>query len=263
MATLEQIGPSYQDTSLWRALAGMRIEPDGAVLTFTARLAREQGWSWRHAKAVMAEYSRFLYLAVTGDRPVTPSQDVDEAWHLHLTYTRHYWDELCGRILGKPLHHDPTEGGAAQQAHFVDQYAATLARYETVFGAPPRPDIWPVPALRIAPPPRQRWPRLVAAGMVSLAAAACTTLAANGGAGGDVVPLVLVAVATLGLVIVLARMANSRAAGGRREQAAGGDGGAGYAGGDSDCNSNDSSSGGDGNAGGCSGGGCGGGCGGS
>ncbi|MFN3726904.1 MAG: glycine-rich domain-containing protein [Allosphingosinicella sp.] len=147
---------SYRDTALWQALADMRIEREGASATFARRLGRKQGWGKRHTYAVIEEYRRFLYLAVTGDRPVTPSDDVDEAWHLHLTYTRHYWDELCGRILGKPLHHDPTEGGAAQQAHFQDQYRATLERYEAVFGEPPRPDIWRVPALSR----KRRWTRL-------------------------------------------------------------------------------------------------------
>ena len=149
---------SYRDTPLWQALAAMRIEREGASATFARRLGRKQGWGKRHTYAVIEEYRRFLYLAATGDRPVTPSDDVDEAWHLHLTYTRHYWDELCARILGRPLHHDPTEGGAAQQAHFKDQYAATLARYELVFGEPPRADVWPAPGAESRR--LRRWPRL-------------------------------------------------------------------------------------------------------
>jgi hypothetical protein len=147
---------SYRDAPLWQALAAMRIEREGATATFARRLGRKQGWGKRHTYAVIEEYRRFLYLAATGERPVTPSDDVDEAWHLHLTYTRHYWDELCGRILGKPLHHDPTEGGADQQAHFRDQYEATLARYEAMFGEPPRADVWPAPG---AARQTWRWPR--------------------------------------------------------------------------------------------------------
>ena len=149
---------SYRDTPLWQALADMRIEREGAVATFARRLGRKQGWGKRHTYSVIEEYRRFLYLAATGDRPVTPSDDVDAAWHLHLTYTRHYWDELCGRILGKSLHHDPTEGGAAQQAHFRDQYAATLARYEIVFGEPAPPGVWPAPGSASRLP--RRWSRL-------------------------------------------------------------------------------------------------------
>ena len=48
-------------------------------------------------------------------RLVQPSSEqVDAAWHLHLTYTRSYWDRFCKETLGQPLHHDPTRGGPAE-----------------------------------------------------------------------------------------------------------------------------------------------------
>jgi hypothetical protein len=78
----------------------MRIEPTGAEMRFVDRLARENGWSGHHAAAVYQEYLRFLYLAGTSAGPLTPSDAVDQAWHLHLLYSRHYWEVLCGRILG-------------------------------------------------------------------------------------------------------------------------------------------------------------------
>jgi hypothetical protein len=34
---------------------------------------------------------------------VTPSEQVDQVWHLHLTYTRSYWDEFCPNVLGQPF----------------------------------------------------------------------------------------------------------------------------------------------------------------
>ncbi|HZG47655.1 MAG TPA: hypothetical protein VEZ41_15510 [Allosphingosinicella sp.] len=251
----------YRTDPLWLSLAEMRVEPPGAALTFTARLARDQRWSRRHAEAVMEEYRRFIFLAATGSRPVTPSRDVDEAWHLHLTYSRHYWDELCGRILGRPLHHDPTEGGAAQQAHFFDQYAATLARYEAVFGEPPRPDIWPSPAIRFGRPEPRRWPRLAAAGSISLAAAGCTALA-GASAGGGTVAIVLV----IGMLVLLVGVLSSavvRGASQKRKKDEGDGGGAtttSSSTGNRDGKDTDSADSGDGGDG---GGGCGGGCGGS
>jgi len=51
------------------SLAAMRIAPEGAALTFEARLAREQGWSSARAARVVEEYRRFLYLAATNGRP--------------------------------------------------------------------------------------------------------------------------------------------------------------------------------------------------
>jgi uncharacterized protein (TIGR04222 family) len=60
-----------------------------------------------------------------------------------LTYTRSYWDRLCGEVLRRPLHHDPTQGGVQEQARFVDLYQQTLASYERLLGHQPPAEIWP------------------------------------------------------------------------------------------------------------------------
>lgn len=125
-------------------LQSFAFDAPGAPLDFTRRLARENGWQLAHAVRAIDEYRRFVWLAMRAGHPVTPSPAVDEVWHLHLCYTRSYWDELCGRVLGRPLHHDPTRGGAAEGAKFVDWYTRTLASYRRHFGEPPR-DLWPPP----------------------------------------------------------------------------------------------------------------------
>src|SRR5262245_38242781 len=103
---------SSDDTGLLHAILHFDIDDsNNNPLPFAARLARENGWSRSYADRVIAEYKRFVYLAVTGTWPVCPSEDVDAAWHLHLTYTRSYWDRFCGKVLGRLLHHDPTKGG--------------------------------------------------------------------------------------------------------------------------------------------------------
>jgi uncharacterized protein (TIGR04222 family) len=112
------------------------------------RLARENGWELAFARRVVDEYKRFVYLAMTAGHEVTPSDEVDQAWHLHLTYTRSYWDELCGKTLGRPLHHGPTRGGQAEGERFREQYAQTLASYRTAFGQEPPPDVWPAASIR-------------------------------------------------------------------------------------------------------------------
>lgn len=130
-------------TALWHRLEAHMIGPDDASLTFAARLARENRWSLAHAQAVIGEYKRFCYLAMTAGHEVTPSDAVDQAWHLHLTYTRDYWQEFCPKVLGTDLHHGPTRGGSAERGRFYHQYAATLAAYESAFGAAPPINIWP------------------------------------------------------------------------------------------------------------------------
>lgn len=130
------------DHPVWQSLAAYRVGPDDAALTFEARLARENGWTAGQAERVMVEYRRFLFLAVVAGHPVTPSDAVDQAWHLHLSYSRDYWDRLCPDVLGRALHHGPTAGGEAEHQRYFDQYAQTMASYEQWFDAPPPAGIW-------------------------------------------------------------------------------------------------------------------------
>jgi uncharacterized protein (TIGR04222 family) len=102
------------------------------------------------------EYRRFCFLACISERPLTPSEAVDQVWHLHLTHSRDYWEHYCGKVLQRALHHDPTIGGAAAGRRYVDQYAETLLRYEQHFGLPPA-RWWPAAHARFAHPERWRW----------------------------------------------------------------------------------------------------------
>lgn len=123
-------------SELWQRLAAYDIGPTHASLTFTQRLARENRWTHAFSERVIREYKHFCYLAVTAGMEVTPSDAVDQAWHLHLTYTRDYWERFCPEVLGMPLHHGPTQGGAGERDRFFVQYAATLKAYEDVFRQP-------------------------------------------------------------------------------------------------------------------------------
>ena len=138
---------------LWARLNTFDLDVTGASLPFSQRLARDNGWSPAFARRVVLEYKRFVYLAATCGHPVTPSDEVDQAWHLHLVYTHSYWDELCGQLLGFPLHHGPTKGGGAEGHKFQDWYARTLASYQAAFGTLPPADVWPPAAQRFGDAP--------------------------------------------------------------------------------------------------------------
>ncbi len=141
---------ALSDDCLWKTLSDFQIGAPDADLSFSTRLATENGWSQNYADRVVEEYRRFLYLAMRSERPVTPSDQVDQAWHLHLSYTKSYWDELCAEVLERPLHHDPTKGGSAQQKKFSEQYEFTLAAYRKFFGEDPPADIWPPTEIRFS-----------------------------------------------------------------------------------------------------------------
>ena len=137
-----------QPTDLWQRIEAFQLDDPDHELTFSQRLARENDWSHAFALRVIDEYKRFVYLAMTAGHEVTPSDEVDQAWHLHLTYTRSYWGELCGEVLGAPLHHGPTKGGAKEGERFEDQYEQTLQSYRDAFNAEPPTDIWPPATVR-------------------------------------------------------------------------------------------------------------------
>ncbi|MGH1541396.1 MAG: glycine-rich domain-containing protein [Arenicella sp.] len=128
---------------IWEALQKLTFSEAGADLTFAQRLARENGWTQEYAERSIQEYKRFIYLIAIGDQPMTPSDQVDQVWHLHLTYTRSYWHEMCRDILGFELHHGPTKGGKQQASLFFEQYTMTLGSYQKVFGEQAPADIWP------------------------------------------------------------------------------------------------------------------------
>ena len=132
------------DKVLWARLEAMEIDPPDATTRFHHRLKQYNKWTDEFAGRVTKEYRRFLYLAARAGHPVTPSDTVDQAWHLHLIYTRHYWEELCGKILGLQLHHEPSAGGAVESSKFERQYERTIESYQAAFGEAPPADIWPV-----------------------------------------------------------------------------------------------------------------------
>ena len=125
---------------------------------FTKRLCEQTGWSARRAARAIAEYRRFVIMAVAADHTVSPAHDVDEVWHLHLTETRRYWGEFCGEVLGKPLHHDPSRGGEDEDALYHALYLRTLDSYERLFDEPAPKDVWPRPRRSIVSRIRQALP---------------------------------------------------------------------------------------------------------
>lgn len=131
-----------QQLSLYHRIQAFEIDEPDACFLFAQRLARDSQWSIPYTYQVIEEYKKFLFLAISTDHPVVPSHIVDEAWHLHLTYTHSYWDNLCGQILKMPLHHHPSQVSSNQQEFFKEYYEKTLRSYEHFFGYAPPLQIW-------------------------------------------------------------------------------------------------------------------------
>jgi hypothetical protein len=139
-----------KNLELWTKLQSFEIDDVGSDFTFTMRLARENGWSLAYAKRVVNEYKKFLYLSATENTPLTPSDEVDQAWHLHMLYTQSYWNDLCKNILGKNFHHGPTKGGGVEKTKYNNLYEKTLYLYREHFGEDAPSDIWPSTDIRFS-----------------------------------------------------------------------------------------------------------------
>ncbi len=137
-----------QQADLYKRIRAFEIDEKDAQPTFLMRLARENAWSVDYARRVIEEYKKFTFLWMVAEHPVTPSDQVDQVWHLHLTYTHSYWERFCDHVLQASLHHEPTQGGSAESEKFDDWYRQTLQSYETLFGETPPKDIWPLPVDR-------------------------------------------------------------------------------------------------------------------
>ena len=128
-----------------RAQTPLQILDKSLKLLFPARfmeiLMNEQMIDINTANKWVLEYRKFLTMAYLTDYMISPSEQVDQVWHLHMTYTHHYratWKTL----IEKEFKHSPSEGGSSEGQKFEDIYEDTLSFYESVFTINPPADIW-------------------------------------------------------------------------------------------------------------------------
>ncbi len=254
-----------EQARLAEQISSFSIDDGPAEFTFADRLAQENGWTRSFADHVIAEYKRFVILAMLSKEQVTPSRHVDEAWHFHLTYTVSYWERMTP-LLPKPLHHHPTKGGATDTVRFQDQYSRTLKLYEEVFGVPAPIEIWPAPGSKLtATPKRDDYWHIRKRTAVSLASIMGLSVVAAGCNAADQLdnPWVIVGMVVLaGAVWLISRISRGGSAWSGPGGSGCGSACASHIGGCGGDSSGSDSSGGDsggGDGGGCGGGGCGGG----
>ena len=132
-----------KEKELWNRISEFELDYKEAKFNFSQRLARDNNWTISYARRVIEEYKKYIFLCCTTQNGATPSDQVDQAWHLHLTYTKSYWFDFCQNTLNKEIHHNPTQGGTAEAEKFEDYYTTTLEAYKAAFNANPPTDIWP------------------------------------------------------------------------------------------------------------------------
>ncbi len=142
------------ERQLWTKIESFKFDKPNVSFTYAKRLAKENCISLDFANEIIEEYRKFIFLCCVSETPVSPSHWVDQAWHLHLTYTKSYWIDLCKNTLGRDIHHNPTEGGAAEDAKFNGLFRDTLELYERYFLSKRPAHVW----AKEIPPPKKGVP---------------------------------------------------------------------------------------------------------
>ena len=132
----------FEIDPLWIGIREFQLDEPAAEYPYSTRLAKENYWPNSYAKRVIEEYKKFCYLGMVAGHPVSPSDPVDQAWHLHILSTHSYWNEFCEHVLGGSFHHAPNRGGDKELVKFKDCYARTLSSYRRIFGTTPPTNIW-------------------------------------------------------------------------------------------------------------------------
>jgi hypothetical protein len=134
----------------WDAIKRFELDEPEASLSFTDRLARENGWTLEYSLRAVVEYKKFIFLLTISNHPLTPSDQVDQVWHLHLLYTQSYWEDFCENTVKRKIHHGPTKGGATEIEKFTNWYEKTKALYLETFKTEVPKDIWPSSEIRFS-----------------------------------------------------------------------------------------------------------------
>jgi len=98
---------------LWKRIQEFKFDKSYKDYGFAIRLATENNWSLNFTERSLLEYKKFMYMAATGGKMVSPSEIVDMIWHQHLIFTNSY-KEFC-KLLNKNIEHIPS-------THDSDEY---------------------------------------------------------------------------------------------------------------------------------------------
>lgn len=92
---------------------------------------------WQHEVAMqcLQRYKNFLWLhKLYPTIPLVPTKEIDECWHNHILYTRHYTRD-CEQLFGHYFHHLPAQPGEGD-TELAALYLQTKNLYLQTFHQP-------------------------------------------------------------------------------------------------------------------------------
>jgi len=131
-----------QNDLLWKRLHEFSLDKPNVSFSFSSKLSKEENWTEDFTAKAIEEYKKFVYLCCILPNGASPSEIVDEVWHMHLIYTENYWEEFCPNILQQKLHYHPSNGGQNENEKHRNWFSETLTNYEKIFNQKPPHEIW-------------------------------------------------------------------------------------------------------------------------
>lgn len=130
--------------ALWKKISDYSLDHLMVNDGFKKKLIQKNSWSNKMTQNAIIEYKKFIYLAAIHSKVVSPSNMVDLVWHEHLLFTKDYWQNFIP-IVGKQIHHSPSDGSNAEVFLLKQCYLETIELYQLEFGKMPSPKLWPTP----------------------------------------------------------------------------------------------------------------------
>lgn len=99
---------SFNTDPLWLKISSFPLDDPAANFPFSRKLVKENNWDIAFTEGAIHAYKRFMYLCCVLSEGASPSPVIDQVWHLHLLYTKNYWEDFCEKTLGRKIHHHPS-----------------------------------------------------------------------------------------------------------------------------------------------------------
>jgi len=101
---------------------------------FAFFFARHHLISIQRANIYIDEYKKFLYLSHVTKLEQTPSEEVDQVWHYHITYLEDYKSFSSQKMGTEFFHHNPADGTTEDDVKYRGVYESTKSGLMSFFG---------------------------------------------------------------------------------------------------------------------------------
>jgi hypothetical protein len=118
--TVTPIGRTGRNVDLNRVMS-FQFDP------LVYRMVDKYKWTETESRECFEDLKRFLYMAVIADKPVAPTEKLDEMWHNFILYTMDY-AEFCTMYLGMFVHHRPRRRDDPKSTRNMRQETLDFAR---------------------------------------------------------------------------------------------------------------------------------------